>query len=360
MKTRIFSAILIILFVTACNGTFEIGIEHPQTDGGSLAATPTPVVPPTSSHTPSSTIESKPSATKPVPTMTQVLTDQPTSHMVQIFLIAMEDNGQTGVSVGCGDSAVPVQVETPPTQGVLKAALEALLSVKVQYYGQSGLYNALYRSNLQVDRVSIDSGIASVYLTGNLIMGGECDNPRVQAQLEQTVLQFPNVTEADIYINGKTLADALSLKGTGPQPSPTSQAPTQSVVKIFLIAVGDNGKTGSPVGCGDSATPVQVELPSTQGVLKAALGALLSVEDRSYGQSGLYNALYQSDLQMDSISIVGSKASVYLTGTLVMGGECDSPRVQAQLEQTVLQFPSVTDVAIFINGKPLAEALSLK
>jgi hypothetical protein len=43
-----------------------------------------------------------------------------------------------------------------------------------------------------------------------------------------------------------------------------------------------------------------------------------------------------------------------------MGGECDSPRVQAQLEQTVLQFPSVTDVAIFINGKPLAEALSLK
>jgi len=34
--------------------------------------------------------------------------------------------------------------------------------------------------------------------------------------------------------------------------------------------------------------------------------------------------------------------------------------VQAQLEYTVLQFPTVTEAAIFINGKPLAEVLSLK
>jgi hypothetical protein len=44
-------------------------------------------------------------------------------------------------------------------------------------------------------------------------MGGECDTPRVRAQLEQTILQFPTVTEADIFINGKPLADVLSLKG---------------------------------------------------------------------------------------------------------------------------------------------------
>jgi spore germination protein GerM len=63
---------------------------------------------------------------------------------------------------------------------------------------------------------------------------------------------------------------------------------------------------------------------------------------------------------VETVSIVGSKASVYLIGTLLMGGECDVPRVQAQLEQTVLQFPTVTEVAIYINGKPLAEVLSLK
>jgi hypothetical protein len=95
-------------------------------------------------------------------------------------------------------------------------------------------------------------------------------------------------------------------------------------------------------------------------VLRAALVALLSVKDQTYGQSGLYNALYQSNLQVDSLSIDGSKASVYLSGSLVMGGECDNPRVQAQLEQTVRQFPTVTKAAIFVNGRPLADVLSLK
>jgi hypothetical protein len=94
--------------------------------------------------------------------------------------------------------------------------------------------------------------------------------------------------------------------------------------------------------------------------LQAALVSLLSIKDQYYGQSGLYNALYQSDLQVDSITIVAGKASVYLTGTLLMGGECDIPRVQAQLEQTILQFPTVTEADIFINGKPLADVLSLK
>jgi hypothetical protein len=104
-------------------------------------------------------------------------------------------------------------VEIPPTQEVLKAAVEALLSVKDEYYGQSGLYNALYQSDLQVESVSVDTnGKASVYLTGNLIMGGDCDTPRVLAQVKQTVLQFPTVKNVTIFINGKPLSDVFSLK----------------------------------------------------------------------------------------------------------------------------------------------------
>jgi hypothetical protein len=144
---------------------------------------------------------------------TSLPTDVPVSHTVQVFLIAVGDNGQTGSAVGCGDSAVPVQVQTPPTSQVLQAALATLLSIKDQFYGQSGLYNALFQSDLQVESITIVAGKASVYLTGTLLMGGECDTPRVRAQLEQTILQFPTVTEADIFINGKPLADVLSLKG---------------------------------------------------------------------------------------------------------------------------------------------------
>jgi hypothetical protein len=133
--------------------------------------------------------------------------------MVKIFLVAVGDHGQAGKEIGCGDSVVPVQVPIPPTQGVLKAALVALLSLKQQYYGESGLYNALYQSDLHLDSAVLADGNALVHLSGTLTMGGECDTPRIQAQLEETALQFSTVHSVLIYINEQLLADILSLKG---------------------------------------------------------------------------------------------------------------------------------------------------
>ncbi|MGA2503233.1 MAG: GerMN domain-containing protein [Anaerolineales bacterium] len=201
MKSRILLAVFLLVFITSCNGTLEVGLEHTPVSVDPPVTTSTTIPVPTDSLVPT------------VPVATLVPTDMPVAHTVQIFLIAVSDNGQRGSLVGCGDSAVPVQVQTPPTSQVLQAALVALLSIKDQFYGQSGLYNALYQSDLQVDSITIAAGKASVYLSGTLLLGGECDNPRVQAQLEQTILQFPTVTEADIFINGKPLADVLSLKG---------------------------------------------------------------------------------------------------------------------------------------------------
>ena len=131
-------------------------------------------------------------------------------------------------------------------------------------------------------------------------------------------------------------------------------------MQIFLIGLGDNGKGGPKIGCGDSAIPVQVRVPYTQGVLRAALDKLLSIKERNYGASGLYNSLYQSDLHVESLALDAGKATIRLTGTLSMGGECDSPRVEAQLKQTALQFSTVQDVAILLNERPLADVLSLK
>jgi len=213
MKSRILFVFLSILFVSACSGTMEVGIEHSPTVSSSSTAISTLGPTRTDTLLPPSATNPQPLSTIPVPVETTIPTDFPTQSMVKIFLIAVDDNGKTGTPVGCGDSVVPVQVEIPPTQGVLKAALIALLSVKNQYYGQSGLYNALYQSDLEVESLSINGSIATVYLTGTLRMGGECDAPRVQAQLEQTILQFQNVTAVTIFINGKPLGDVLSLKG---------------------------------------------------------------------------------------------------------------------------------------------------
>lgn len=156
----------------------------------------------------------QPSSTQaqPAPPDTAAPAATPAKQMVKVFLIALEDNGKSGEAVGCGDRAVPVQVEVERTPGVLKAALEALLAIKQQTYGQSGLYNALYQSTLRVDGVAIQDGVATVDLSGSLLLGGECDNPRVEAQLTQTALQFSTVSTVAVFVNGKPLKDVLSLK----------------------------------------------------------------------------------------------------------------------------------------------------
>jgi len=141
---------------------------------------------------------------------------------------------------------------------------------------------------------------------------------------------------------------------------PTQQTPIRQMVNIYLIALEDNGISGKLVGCGDSVIPVQVEIQPTQGVLRAALEALISTKDQYYGESGLYNAFYQSDLQLAGVTIEDVKAIIHLSGTLMLGGVCDNPRVAAQIVETALHFSTVKDVSVFVNDKPLEEVLSLK
>ncbi len=168
---------------------------------------------------------------------------------------------------------------------------------------------------------------------------------------------------AIIDVPSPTLVLPAASQTPPPQPSsptPIPTQPTEQLVKLFLIALEDNGKSGTLVGCGDSAVPITVTIPKTQGVLRAALQRLLSEKAKFYGESGLYNALYQSDLQIAGVTIDQGKAIIHLTGKFMLGGTCDAPRVEAQIEQTALQFSTVTDVAVFVNDVPLKDVLSQK
>jgi hypothetical protein len=151
-----------------------------------------------------------------------------------------------------------------------------------------------------------------------------------------------------------------------PTPNPTltiSPTPTKSQgatsVKIFLIAVNDNGVSGKKIGCNDSVVPVLIYIDPTLGVLRASLNELFKMEEqREYGLSGLYNSLYQSHISIDSLNIVNREAIVKLKGTLSSGGVCDDPRIKAQLEEAALQFKTIDRVSVFINGIPLDQVLS--
>lgn len=151
-----------------------------------------------------------------------------------------------------------------------------------------------------------------------------------------------------------------------PKPTNTIMPPTQTPqpagadrVKIFLIAVGDNGVSGKQVGCGDSLVPVDMAISPTLAVLQAGLTELFKLEGQKYyGQSGLYNALYQSHLTITSLNIVNREAIISLAGTLSIAGDCDDPRIKNQLEAIALQFNTIDKVSVYINGVSLDQLLS--
>lgn len=136
--------------------------------------------------------------------------DQANFDEANIYLVALEDEGQTGQEIGCGDSLIPVEVNFEPTVAPLEASLEQLLAIDEEYYGQSGLYNALHRSNFSVQGIDIVDGHATIALTGELSVGGACDAPRVRAQLEATARQFSTVDSVSIRLNGQPLEEILS------------------------------------------------------------------------------------------------------------------------------------------------------
>ena len=168
-----------------------------------------------------------------------------------------------------------------------------------------------------------------------------------------------------VVLNGQeTVSDPFTLQAASVPPVPTTAptAPPEGAffdrTQIYLVALGDQGQSGQQIGCGDSLIPVTVTFEPTVAPLTAALGELFAIDTRTYGQSGLYNPLYQSDLQVDGIDIVDGVATINLSGDLSVGGTCDVPRVQSVLGQTALQYVTISQVNINVNGQPLGDALS--
>ena len=135
---------------------------------------------------------------------------------VQVFLIAPADQGRSGRKVGCGDSVLPVDVPLPQPEAALTGALHALLGLKGRpYHPPSGLYNALYSSTLELVRVDRQGAEARVYLKGYLELGDSCENSRILSELQETALQFSDVSHVQLYLEDQPLLPLLSARGAG-------------------------------------------------------------------------------------------------------------------------------------------------
>ena len=265
----------------------------------------------------------------------------------QLYFVDVGDTRNTGQLFGCQDSmaGVPVQLADADTPELLVTrALEGLLGYEFPMYGETGFRNALSSSRLVVDSVEIDDGAATVELSGTVSVAGVCDEPRFVQQLIDTVVQFDGVDTAQIFVNGTPLEELFDQTG--------------DMAQVYLVAMGDRGANGIPFGCDDSAVPVVVPIDASNGPIVGALNALFNLGGPMYGESGFTNVFYASTLTADSVVVEDGLATVNISGQLVLGGVCDNPRVAAQIEFTVLHFPEVDSVEVFVNGVPLDEVLS--
>lgn len=161
-------------------------------------------------------------------------------------------------------------------------------------------------------------------------------------------------------------AAPLPVDSGTPDPVEQPAAPTKETqLEVAYIAVSDNGASGPLVGCGDSEILTEVSVNGDLNAkqrITAALENLFNNKEQFMDGSGLYNALYQSTLTVDSVVINDGTVTVELSGATQLGGECDDPRFVEQIKGTVennLDSEKTFTTTINLNGKPLEKIQDL-
>lgn len=147
---------------------------------------------------------------------------------------------------------------------------------------------------------------------------------------------------------------SINPAGLAVPPPPVGLAlegPLFDRVNIYLIST-EQGANGVLTGCNEVLVPVQINVPRTVAPLTAGVNSMLRNSAADYGLAAtLENPLNGQSLEIRDIVIVGGEAVINLTGTLSSAGVCEDARLIGQLEATALQYVTVDQVAVFVNGQ---------
>jgi LysM repeat protein len=167
-------------------------------------------------------------------------------------------------------------------------------------------------------------------------------------------LMAANCLEGTQIIVGQT----LYVPGTvAPLETPVPQP-----IWFYLIMPDDNGQSGPPVGCGDSAVAVRSARSSTgslEGDIRASLQELFSIRTPNYGQSGYAHSLHAANLAVQSVTVDGGRATIRLTGALPLIGTCADARMEAQIRLTVFQYGGFDSAMIILDGTNLRQLFDM-
>lgn len=110
---------------------------------------------------------------------------------------------EVGETFGCSDRlgflAVPRAVESG---NELQDAVVTMLASRET--SVSDMYNVLGNSRLVLDHLTVKDGVTEIYLKGQPVSGGTCDDPRIKHQVEGTIKRY--ATKYKLFLNGKESA----------------------------------------------------------------------------------------------------------------------------------------------------------
>lgn len=149
----------------------------------------------------------------------------------------------------------------------------------------------------------------------------------------------------------RNLGGAYSLSGW---EAVSGDANTREV-KVYLVAVGDAGKSGRKIGCDDSLVAVTRTVKHDGAPLRAAVRELLAMPREYEGRLGNY--WFGEKLRVTGATISRGTATIRIAGQVYVAGVCDEPRIEEQIKETARQFPGVRRVNVFVNGRPLASVI---
>lgn len=187
--------------------------------------------------------------------------------------------------------------------------------------------------------------------------------PLLLASILLSACAYPVEAPAQIEPDEQNTGEGSDEDST---PVDDTEIPEELSLQVGLIALEDNGENGPLVGCGDSLVFVTqtVSGPLTaEKKVREALEALFAIKEPTYGESGLYTALDEADLTIDSVELDGTTLKVALSGTMSSGGVCDDPRIVEQIKETAennVGLDTALTVMVTVNGNPLEDQLSGK
>ena len=147
-----------------------------------------------------------------------------------------------------------------------------------------------------------------------------------------------------------------------PGPIAPLQTPSPQPIWFYLIIPGDNGQSGPPVGCGDSAVAVRSARSATgsaEADIRASLEELFSIRTPNYGQSGYTHSLFAASLAVQSVVLDGRSAEISLSGSLPLVGTCADAQMEAQIRMTVFQYRGFDSALVTLNGASLKQVFDL-